>query len=101
MKIKITEFSEEEQPGQQPAGKRYMIERIVGPGAKGHPELVGAPHRHTLEESDRVKRNSIQRAMMQKVKGTPRAVVSWIFCSSSKWWFEEEGGSCRVDIRLG
>lgn len=50
-------------------GRRYYtIQRVNGNGANGKNDGVSGGHRHTLEESDRVKKNSVERHIL-KVKG--------------------------------
>ena len=47
------------------SGERFFtIQRVNGNGANGRNEGVGGGHRHTLEDSDRVKKNSVQRHML-------------------------------------
>ncbi|MCJ1357205.1 MAG: hypothetical protein MMC33_007201 [Icmadophila ericetorum] len=50
-------------------GERYYtIQRVNGNGANGKGDGVAGPHKHTLEESDRVKKNSIQRHFLKEEK---------------------------------
>ncbi|GAT27121.1 glutathione transferase [Aspergillus luchuensis] len=50
-------------------GQRYFtIQRVNGNGANGKNDGVSGGHRHTLEDSDRVKKNSVQRFLLQEVK---------------------------------
>lgn len=42
-------------------GRLFTIQRVNGNGANGKNDGIGGGHRHTLEESDRVKKNSVQR----------------------------------------
>lgn len=58
-------------------GARYFtIQRVNGNGANGKADGVGGGHRHTLEESDRVKKNSVQRWMLKEAKEQKKALVS-------------------------
>ncbi|KAF2686561.1 hypothetical protein K458DRAFT_476418 [Lentithecium fluviatile CBS 122367] len=41
--------------------KFYTIQRVNGNGGNGKGDGVAGPHKHSLEESDRVKKNSVQR----------------------------------------
>jgi hypothetical protein len=41
--------------------KFYTLQRVNGNGGNGKGDGVAGPHKHTLEESDRVKKNSVQR----------------------------------------
>lgn len=60
-----------------PAPKKYYtLQRVNGNGGNGKGDGVPGPHKHTLEESDRVKKNSVIRWMMKKEKDTKRAQVS-------------------------
>lgn len=42
--------------------KIYTIQRVNGNGGNGKGDGVAGPHKHTLEESDRVKKNSVIRS---------------------------------------
>ncbi|KAJ5305083.1 uncharacterized protein N7443_004743 [Penicillium atrosanguineum] len=60
-------------------GARYFtIQRVNGNGANGKSEGVGGGHQHTLEDSDRVKKNSVHRHFMkhdkERKKSTYRAM---------------------------
>lgn len=60
-----------------PAGQRYFtIQRVNGNGGNGKGDGVAGPHKHTLEESDRVKRNSVQRYLVQEEKEKKKTQVS-------------------------
>lgn len=57
-------------------GDRYFtIQRVNGNGANGKNEGVGGGHRHTLEDSDRVKKNSVQRHILKEEKERKKAAV--------------------------
>lgn len=62
----------------------YSIQRINGsnPSGKGETTTNGV-HKHTLEESDRVKRNSVQRYFLKEEKVKRRTQVSCIFSCNS------------------
>jgi hypothetical protein len=70
-------------------GKYYTIQRVNGNGSgngknvPGVGDCVAGPHRHTLEESDRVKKNSVIRfhTKTEKVKKKPQVSGSASFCS--------------------
>ncbi len=56
------------QPGPSPAHasnpsskKFYTVQRVNGNGGNGKGDGVAGPHKHTLEDSDRVKKNSVLR----------------------------------------
>ncbi|KAH7095709.1 glutathione S-transferase [Paraphoma chrysanthemicola] len=44
-----------------PPKKFYTLQRVNGNGGNGKGDGVAGPHKHTLEESDRVKKNSVIR----------------------------------------
>jgi glutathione S-transferase len=47
-------------------GQRYYtIQRVNGNGGNGKGDGVPGPHKHALSESDRVKKNSVQRFVMK------------------------------------
>jgi hypothetical protein len=60
-------------------GQRFFtIQRVNGNGANGKNDGVGGGHRHTLEESDRVKKNSVQRYLLKEAREKRKTVsVSW------------------------
>ncbi|KAL1957818.1 hypothetical protein VTO42DRAFT_5536 [Malbranchea cinnamomea] len=59
------------------SGRRYYtIQRVNGNGGNGRSDSIGGPHRHTLEESDRVKKNSVQRFLLKEEKERKKAMVS-------------------------
>ncbi|KAL4976694.1 hypothetical protein BDW66DRAFT_159509 [Aspergillus desertorum] len=50
-------------------GQRFFtIQRVNGNGANGKNDGVSGGHRHTLEESDRVKKNSVQRFLLKEAR---------------------------------
>ncbi|PYI12475.1 glutathione transferase [Aspergillus sclerotiicarbonarius CBS 121057] len=54
-------------------GQRFFtIQRVNGNGANGKNDGVSGGHRHTLEESDRVKKNSVQRYLLKEVREKKR-----------------------------
>ncbi|RAH86907.1 glutathione S-transferase [Aspergillus japonicus CBS 114.51] len=61
-------------PGLQ--GQRFFtIQRVNGNGANGKNDGVGGGHRHTLEESDRVKKNSVQRFLLKEARQERKKAV--------------------------
>lgn len=66
-------------------GRYFTIQRVNGSGANGKNEGVGGGHRHTLEDSDRVKKNSVQRHILKEDKERKKAAVR-ILCSSLLAW---------------
>ena len=64
-----------EHPGSN--GDRYFtIQRVNGNGGNGKGDGVAGPHKHSLEESDRVKKNSIQRHFAKESKVKKKGQVS-------------------------
>jgi len=57
-------------------GKYYTIQRVNGNGGNGKSDGVAGPHKHTLEESDRVKKNSVIRWMAKNEKDKKKTQVS-------------------------
>ncbi len=58
-------------------GERYFtIQRVNGNGNNGKGDGVAGPHKHTLEDSDRVKKNSIQRQLLKMEKLEKKIQVS-------------------------
>ncbi|KHN98514.1 Glutathione S-transferase [Metarhizium album ARSEF 1941] len=52
-----------------PVGQRFWtIQRVNGNGGNGKSDGVAGPHRHTLERSDDIKKNSVQRYVAQQEK---------------------------------
>ena len=57
-------------------GQRYYtIQRVNGNGGNGKGDGVAGPHKHALAESDRVKKNSVQRFLMKKDKEEKKTQV--------------------------
>jgi len=58
-------------------GQRYYtIQRVNGNGGNGKGDCVPGPHKHGLLESDRVKKNSVQRFIMKRDKEEKKTQVS-------------------------
>ncbi len=51
-----------------PGQKFWTIQRVNGNGGNGKGDGVAGPHRHTLEKSDEIKKNSIQRYVAKQEK---------------------------------
>ncbi|GKZ18481.1 hypothetical protein AbraIFM66951_003360 [Aspergillus brasiliensis] len=63
----------EDHPGVN--GQRFFtIQRVNGNGANGKNDGVSGGHRHTLEDSDRVKKNSVQRFLLKEVREKKRSL---------------------------
>lgn len=56
--------------------KYFTIQRVNGTSTTGKAETVGASHKHTLEESDRVKKNSVVRELAKEEKNKKKLRVS-------------------------
>lgn len=52
--------------------KYYTIQRVSGNPGGENSDAIGAMHKHTLEESDRVKKNSVQRWLLKEEKALKR-----------------------------
>ena len=78
-------------------GQRYFtIQRVNGNGANGKNDGVSGGHRHTLEESDRVKKNSVQRHFLKEDKNKRKSGVR-IFISYAEGlgtWHSPQGLGC-------
>lgn len=58
------------------SGQRYYtIQRVNGNGGNGKGDGVAGPHKHTLEDSDRVKKNSVHRYLMKREKEEKKTQV--------------------------
>ncbi|KAF2088943.1 hypothetical protein K490DRAFT_38222 [Saccharata proteae CBS 121410] len=57
-------------------GKLYTIQRVNGTGGNGKADDIAGPHRHTLEESDRIKKNSVIRWMLKDQKEKKKNTTS-------------------------
>ena len=53
----------------------FTIQRVNGNGGNGKGDGVAGPHKHTLEDSDRVKKNSVQRWMVKEDKEKKKTQV--------------------------
>ena len=62
----------------------YTIQRVNGNGANGKSDGIAGSHKHSLEDSDRVKKNSILRHFLkeQKVKKKSEVSISSSRCGS-------------------
>ena len=59
-----------------PSKRFYTFQRVNGSGGNGKGNGVAGPHKHTLEESDRVKKNMVMRTLAKNKKETKRVQVS-------------------------
>jgi glutathione S-transferase len=60
-----------------PLKKYYTFQRVNGNGGNGKGDGVAGPHKHTLEESDRVKKNSVLRWLAKCEKDSKKPQVSY------------------------
>jgi glutathione S-transferase len=56
--------------------KYYTIQRVNGNGGNQKADGVAGPHKHTLEYSDQVKKNSVQRWLLKEAKEKKKTQVS-------------------------
>ncbi|KAI4211142.1 MAG: hypothetical protein LQ351_006042 [Letrouitia transgressa] len=63
------------QPGCD-GNRYYTIQRVNGNGGNGKGDGTAGPHKHTLEESDRIKKNSIHRHLLKVDKEKKKSQVS-------------------------
>lgn len=70
--------------------KIYTIQRVNGNGANGKADGNPGPHKHDLEESDRIKKNSVIRHTLknEKEKKKQQPVRSSIFVCDRRWTLE-------------
>lgn len=54
----------------------YTIQRVNGNGGNGKGDGTAGPHKHSLQESDRVKKNSIHRHLLKEEKVKRKSQVS-------------------------
>ncbi|KAI2863354.1 hypothetical protein CBS147321_1343 [Aspergillus niger] len=66
-------------------GQRFFtIQRVNGNGANGKNDGVSGGHRHTLEDSDRVKKNSVQRFLLQELKEKKRSLNTRVMATQNQ-----------------
>ncbi|KAK2799617.1 hypothetical protein FQN51_006749 [Onygenales sp. PD_10] len=71
----------------------YTIQRVNGNGGNGRADGVGGPHRHTLEESDRVKKNSVQRHMLKEEKEKKKVMAQ------QKTYHKKASGLAAITVK--
>ncbi|KAL2839952.1 hypothetical protein BJY01DRAFT_250219 [Aspergillus pseudoustus] len=65
-------------------GQRFFtIQRVNGNGANGKNDGVSGGHRHTLEESDRVKKNSVQRLLLKEARERKKSLSTRTMSTST------------------
>lgn len=73
---------------QPSASKRYYtIQRVNGNGANGKTDGTAGPHKHSLEESDRIKKSSVVRHVLQEERVKKRCEVCHATNICSRLWF--------------
>jgi glutathione S-transferase len=73
-------------------GQRYYtIQRVNGNGGNGKSDGVAGPHKHGLLESDRVKKNSVQRFVMKKDKDKK---------NQEKTYHKKASGNAAATVRM-
>lgn len=70
--------------------KYYTIQRVNGNGGNGKSDGVAGPHKHSLEDSDKVKKNSVQRWLAKKDKEEKK---------TQKTYHKKATGSALVTVR--
>ena len=77
------------QPGYD-GSRYYTIQRVNGNGGNGKGDGTAGPHKHSLEESDKIKKNSIHRHFLKIDKEKRKSQVSkhsfcgGLYCRMSK-----------------
>ena len=69
------DVSNPQQPGSD-GSRYYTIQRVNGNGANGKGEVPSGGHKHSIEDSDKVKKNSIHRFFLKEEKERRRSQVS-------------------------
>lgn len=86
-------------------GRYYTIQRVNGNGGNGKGDGVAGPHKHTLEDSDRVKKNSVTRNLLKDEKERKKSQVREFGCFESVFMLKKGsdlhwGWSCFV-VEIG
>ena len=68
------------EPGNDGA-RYYTIQRVNGNGANGKGDGTAGSHKHTIEESDKVKKSSIHRYFIKEEKERRKSLVSLMYHS--------------------
>lgn len=68
------------EPGNDGA-RYYTIQRVNGNGANGKGDGTAGSHKHTIEESDKVKKSSIHRYFIKEEKERRKSLVSLMYRS--------------------
>ncbi|KAL4913646.1 hypothetical protein BDW62DRAFT_214032 [Aspergillus aurantiobrunneus] len=79
-------------------GQRFFtIQRVNGNGANGKNDGVSGGHRHTLEESDRVKKNSVQRFLLKEAREKKKPLLTRTM-STPKTYHTKATGSAAETV---
>ena len=75
--IGLLRSNDKEPPGQpgSDGARYYTIQRVNGNGANGKGDGTAGAHKHTLEDSDRVKKSSIHRHFLKEEKERRKSLV--------------------------
>ncbi|KAJ4353433.1 uncharacterized protein N0V89_005162 [Didymosphaeria variabile] len=76
--------------------KFYTLQRVNGNGGNGKGDGVAGPHKHTLEESDRVKKNSVQRWLMKNEREKKKAQAG---DPAKKTYHKKATGNALVTVK--
>ncbi|KAF1974993.1 hypothetical protein BU23DRAFT_552831 [Bimuria novae-zelandiae CBS 107.79] len=76
--------------------KFYTIQRVNGNGGNGKGDGVAGPHKHSLEESDRVKKNSVHRWLMKNEREKKKAQGG---DSTKKTYHKKATGNALVTVK--
>lgn len=71
-------------PGNDGA-RYYTVQRVNGNGANGKGDGTAGSHKHTIEDSDNVKKSSIHRHFLREQKERKRSMVSNIYLVLASW----------------
>ncbi|MCJ1470792.1 hypothetical protein MMC07_009439 [Pseudocyphellaria aurata] len=91
----------------EPAGsdgsRYYTIQRVNGNGGNGKGDGTAGPHKHSLQESDRVKKNSIARHFLKLEKVKKKTQIDYIMSDnpnpSQKTYHKKATGAALSTIK--
>ncbi|KAF1831852.1 hypothetical protein BDW02DRAFT_605319 [Decorospora gaudefroyi] len=94
-------------PPAPPPSKFYTFQRVNGNGGNGKGDGVAGPHKHTLEQSDRVKKNSILRWQAKidkddrkKAQGGDSSKKTYHKKATGNAWTTAKNHSKEEDLKL-
>ena len=85
------------EPGSDGA-RYYTIQRVNGNGANGKGDGTAGAHKHTIEESDKVKKSSLHRHFLKEEKERRKSMVSDQFLRIHRLFITGSETSRRHDI---